>query len=480
MASAEAAPYAKVGGLGDVLASLPRALREFQVDVRLVIPAYGFIDRDHYGLESCFQFNVEDRRGVMDVEVFRHVNQGVIHYFLATWPFFGSDDSVYSVRDWDIPRFIIFNHIVMSFLDELVFHEDWRADVLHVHDWHMALSPFLVQNKRRVSEWNNLRSVLSIHNLDYQGADAGGWYWDRGIPARQTAMFTEPQQENNQLAIGIAYADFITTVSTTYAKDIQTKEKGQGLDALLRQRGDSLHGILNGIDMENYNPRLDDALLSPFDADNFVEHRPPNKRWLQKSAGLLESDDTFLIGMVSRLVWEKGVDLAIPALRALLTDSKVQFVALGVGDPQLEFALQQLADDFAWKAQVQLAFDEAYAQQIYAGCDAFLMPSRIEPCGIGQLIAMRYGALPIVRETGGLKDTVIHYDEKAGNGNGFVFQELSSSAIEQCLRRALSVFEEQPNVWQSLQKHAILGDFSWRRSAHQIANLYHQYAKGTS
>ena len=478
IASAEAAPFAKVGGLGDVIGSLPAALQEIAIDARVVLPAYGFIDKGQYSIERAFHFTAQDRHGPMEVEVFRTETRGIIFYFVAVWPFFGSDDSVYTVREWDIPRFVIFNRVVMHLLDELAEREGWRANILHAHDWHMALLPFLISLQRQFPRWRGLRSALSIHNIEYQGDGVGGWYWDRGLHPRHSPLLTERALVDNQLAIGIAYADFITTVSPTYSREIQHPSYGHGLDDLLRARSDDLYGILNGIDTELYNPALDDALESCYDSRSYREKRPPNKALLQRKAGLAENDDIMLIGIVSRLVWQKGLDLAIPALRALLADSPVQLVILGDGDDALAAEMQTLADDFARKAYAYLGFNAEFAQQIYAGCDVFLMPSRYEPCGIGQMVAMRYGALPIVRETGGLSDTVSNYDNASGeSGTGFVFLWEQPLAIERTLRWALKTFQEQPAAWCKMQLRAMERDFSWCVSAAIYADLYRKYAE---
>ncbi len=477
MVSAEAAPFAKVGGLADVLGSLPAALTQHSMDVRVVLPAYGTIDRRRFEIQHQFSFVTVDRHGPMEVEVYRSAWNGIIYYFLSTWPFFGSEDSVYTVRDWDIPRFITFNQAVKHFLELLRTQEKWQVDWLHAHDWHMALLPFMVDQLRQNSDWAKLKCALSIHNIGYQGNDAGGWYWDRGIPERQSHLLRDSPLSDNQLAIGIAYADFIHSVSPTYSREIQHPAYGHGLHGLLSERKDDLYGILNGIEVELYNPAVDGRIASRFDACNFATKRPKNKSALQQFSQLREDADCLLIGMVSRLVWQKGVDLALPALRSLLADSDVQLVILGEGDTILADEVRTLANDFSWKVHARLEFDEAFAQQIYAGSDVFLMPSRFEPCGIGQMIAMRYGALPVVRETGGLTDTVTNYDNAAGDtGTGFMFLWEQPIAIERTLRWALKTFQEQPVAWKKMQQRAMEADFSWQRSATQYANLYEHYS----
>src|SRR5262249_49820574 len=270
--------------------------------------------------------------------------------------------------------------------------------------------------------WGRVASVLSIHNMAYQGNNIGGWMWQLGIPGRNHPDLLWRGLTDNMMAIAIAYSDKVSTVSPRYAIEIQYPYMGYGLDDLVRTRGDNLVGILNGIDTDLWNPETDKLIVSNYNADNFVEKRPPNKRQLQIDAGVEQRDDVMLIGVVSRLVAQKGFDLALPALRRMLGDTDVQFVLLGAGDPNLDYEFWRLGKDFSWKAKVFQGYNAALAQRIYAGCDLFLMPSHFEPCGIGQMNAMRYGALPLVRETGGLADTVQNYDNgNADTGVGFVF-----------------------------------------------------------
>ena len=477
MASAEAAPFAKVGGLGDVMGSLPPSLLEQSVDVRVVLPAYGLIDKKQFGIEHQFSFVVEDRHGPMDVVVFQTEWKEIIYYFLSIWPFFGSEETVYTVSDWDIPRFIVFNCALIQLIEQLTTKEKWEVDFVHAHDWHMALIPFYVTHLRKTRKWNALKSAISIHNIDYQGNDAGGWYWDRGVPKRQSHLLREHQLLDNQLAIGIAYADFITSVSPTYSREIQHPHFGHGLDGLLREQVDQLYGILNGIDVDLYNPALDKSIKCCYDATNFTIFRHKNKQNLQRISDLQVDHEVLLIGMVSRLVWQKGVDLALPALRAILADSPVQLVILGEGDETLANEIAMLASDFSWKVHARLEFDEKFAQKIYAGCDVFLMPSRFEPCGIGQMIAMKYGALPVVRETGGLSDTVSNYDNASGEtGTGFMFLWEQPIAIERTLRWALKTFQDNQGAWKRMQKRAMESDFSWQASAAKYAELYEKYS----
>ena len=470
--AAEAAPFAKTGGLGDVVGSLPRVLRQQGIDARVLIPQYGIIPLDKYQIKPLFSFKLPRRTGTADVHIAHTEYQGVPIYFLRAWPYFDGGDYLYSTLEWDIPRFIFFSQAALGTAWELGNRLDWFPDVFHVHDWHTALVPFLIYESRYHERWARTASMITIHNLGYQGWNAGGYLWDAGVPPRRHPDLIYQDKTDNLFAIGLAYADELTTVSPRYAEEIQYPHFGEGLEGIIRARRHDLYGILNGIDTERYNPATDPALVRNYDLST-LELRIENKRALQHDSGLEVRDSTPLIGIVSRLVEMKGIDLAIPALRHLLTSENVQLVALGTGKDSIEFDLWQLGHYFHWKARTTIAFDPVLAQRIYAGCDLFLMPSRYEPCGIGQMIAMRYGALPVVRETGGLADTVENYDNgPADHGTGFVFLWEKPDAILGTLRWALQTYRYRQTAWQRMQKRAMSRDFSWSRSAEQYIARY--------
>jgi starch synthase len=474
-ASAEAAPFAKVGGMADVVGSLPGALRRLGADARVIMPAYGHIDHEKYGVEHWFSFTFSRKSGTTDVHVYRAEYEGVPFYFVQGWPFFHEGDKeTYSTWEWDMPRFIFFNQAALAVAWEIRQREGWFADVWHVNDWHTGLIPFLLTQSRSDPNWANVGSLLSIHNLAYQGESAGGWLWDLGIPPRTHPDLVYQNLTDNLLAIAIAYSDIVTTVSPRYAIEIQYPSFMQhGLDGLIRTRVDDLYGILNGLDVDAWNPETDPLLVSNYNADNFVEKRPPNKRQLQIEAGLEVRDNIPVIGIVSRLVWQKGFDLAIPALKRLLVSTDSQLVVLGSGEQDMEYQFWRLGQDFSWRAKVYQGYNAALAQHIYAGSDLFLMPSHYEPCGIGQMIAMRYGALPLVRETGGLADTVPNYDNGAADqGTGFVFTWEQPDAVFNTLRWAINTYHENKPAWERMQKRAMQTDFSWDRSAQEYIKLY--------
>lgn len=471
--AAEVAPFAKVGGMADVVGSLPAALREAKIDARVVLPGYGFIKHDKYKISHLFTFSVTLREGVADVKVYTTVYDGVPIYFLQAYPYFGNEQTVYTEWNWDSPRFIFFNQIVMGFMWEMNVRFNWFPDVAHVNDWHTGLLPFLIFQNRNDPRWSKLASVVSIHNMAYQGDHAGGWLFQAGIHGRHHPDLVYQDLTDNMLGIALAYSDMLSTVSPRYATEIQYPYMGYGLDGLIRTRINDLYGILNGIDVKLWDPATDPNITTHFSVNNFEEKRVLNKRYLQSSLGLPTRDDAFVIGVVSRLVWQKGMDMAIPALRRMLGQYDVQVVVLGSGEDDIEADLRQLERDYYVSTRCKLSYDGAVAQQIYAGCDLFLMPSHFEPCGTGQMVAMRYGALPLVRETGGLADTVENYDgDKAERGTGFVFQWEESEAVFGTLRWAYNTYKDKPEAWKRMQKRAMQHDFSWDVSARKYIEMY--------
>ncbi len=472
LASAEAAPFAKVGGLADVLGSLPGALRRLGGDARVIIPGYGFIDHLAFDIEPLASFEFSHRLGASDIHLYACEQAGTPCYLLQSAPYFGDEGEVYSAWDWDMARYIFFNQALMATLPQLEAHTGWRPAVVHVNDWHSSLLPFMLR-AHGDQDMAALATVLSIHNIAYQGQGAGGFLWNAGIQARQDPNLHALGLTDNLLGIGIAHSDMIATVSPRYADEIKYAYAGYELAPLIDKRADDLRGILNGLDCDAWNPATDPTLVANFDADNFASRRAPNKRHLQSFARLPVQDEIPLVGIVSRLAAQKGLDMALPALRNLLALRDMQLVVLGTGEPQLEQAFWQLDQDFGDKARAFLQFDGALAQQIYAGCDIFLMPSHFEPCGMGQMIAMRYGALPLVRETGGLADTVINYDDgDADVGTGFVFEWQEAQAVEGTLHWALDVYRDRQNAWRRMQKRGMSSDFSWDKSARQYIQLY--------
>lgn len=471
--SAEVAPFAKVGGLADVVGSLPAALQRAGVEARVLMPGYGMIPHEQHGIYHRFSFHFPHRNGTSHVHVYSGQRDGVWHYFLQFWPYFGQESGVYTEFAWDVPRFILFNQVAVAALWEIGRREGWMADIVHAHDWHTGLIPFLLADSRWKEEWRRVGTVMTIHNIAYQGNHVGGYMWLNGIPDRSHDLLKRFGLQDNMLGMGIAYSDIVTTVSPRYATEIQYSYAGYELASLVYTRRGDLRGILNGIDMAVWDPATDKHLIAHYDSESFEELRIINKRHLQSSLGLPVRDDVPLIGVVSRLTRQKGFDLALPALHQLLEEQDAQLVVLGTGDPDLEHDFWWLSQRFGDRVRALIKFDSALSQKIYAGCDLFLMPSHFEPCGIGQMVAMRYGALPLVRETGGLADTVQNYDGgPADTGTGFVFQWELPDAVLGTLRWAMTTYRTNPAAWRRMQKRAMETDFSWQVSAQQYIDVY--------
>ena len=438
--SAEVGPFAKVGGLADVAASLPRALAALGHDVRVVTPRHSPEPTGEIAASIPFGAG---RQAV--VRAVTSGGDGAAVYLIESEGLFPRPRVYGEVND--LERYLAFCQAVLELPKQL----GWPPDIFHCNDWHTAPIAFGLRNRAWGDAfYRDAACVLTIHNLRYRGPD-------------DFADF---------LCQGIYYADAVTTVSETYAREILTPEYGEGLDPLLQQRRDRLFGILNGLDYGEYDPARDPHLSVNFDAGSLGK-RLANKAALQQRTGLVSDASVPLVGMVSRLTEQKGMDLALEAAETLLSEGVVQFVLLGSGDEAYQRVFLDLARRHAGRAFVSIAFDQPLAQLIYGGCDLFLMPSRFEPCGLGQLIALRYGAIPVVRHTGGLADTVRHYEGPDSQGNGFVFQEYDAGALLDALRRALAVFR-RPDEWRRLQERGMNMDFSWRRSAQRYEAAYRQ------
>lgn len=444
---AEMAPLIKVGGLADVGGALPRALREIGLDVRVAMPLYNSIDRSHVTMKAGLPGN----RTLWETDV-----QGVPVYLLDVANAFGRED-VYGYDD-DNDRFLAFCDGLLDSAGTL----NWRPDILHMHDWH----PGLLATRLIASgdhPWASCARVCTIHNLGFTGA------FDESF-AREHELQIEDEALHSSLAQSIANADVITTVSPTYAREITTPDIGGDLAELLSARHDRLHGILNGLDQDVFDPMTDENLAVRFGAED-IDQRQANKLALQRQLGLAEDESIPIIGVVTRLFWQKGMDLAAPAIDELLQRRELQFVVLGQGDEEHERVLLELAKRHSKRVRVKVAFDAPLGQLIYGGCDIFLMPSRYEPGGIGQLIAMRYGAIPVVRRTGGLADTVTQYRASDDSGTGFLFDDATTEAVSEALETALTAYQDIDS-WRRLQVRAMQQDFSWQATAREYSALY--------
>jgi len=466
----EAYPYIKVGGLADVAGSLPFALRSlsakqaggYKLDVRLVLPLHRIAQNGLFTLRPLTDFTVTTKMGEIKAQAYESSLNGVPTYFIDGLPISRSD-FVYSPNpEIDREKYTFFSLAAL----ELARKMNFKVDIVHANDWHTALSVYAIRTIKEDTYYLNTKGILTVHNLPYMGGDSGELLDQYGF---QKLLDTSvPVWARTQaLPLGLWAADAIIPVSKTYAKEILTPEFGCGLQGLLQSRADVITGIINGLDLYQWDPAKDDLIISNYSVDN-LDARLKNKITLLQKLDLDRDPHKPLIGMVTRIDYQKGIDLTIKAL-PLLKVNNWQMVILGAGDESIEEELSQLQEKYPDQVRVILRYDNSLSHLIYAGSDIFLMPSRYEPCGLSQMIAMRYGSVPVVHATGGLKDTV----EKGITG--FTFDDSSSESQADALRRALKVFSE-PDKWLSLQRNGMKKDFSWTRSAIQYSILYRSIA----
>jgi starch synthase len=464
-AAAEMSPLAKVGGLGDVAGSLPRALRAGGLDVRVALPLHALIDRASLMLEAITSVEVASGSAHETATIYRTESRGVPVYLVEDERFFARE-RVYGYDD-DLDRFLFFCDALLAGAGQLGF----TPDVVHAQDWHAAM--LLTRLAGAASHaWARCGRVYTIHNLAQRGDFTRAWAQEHAIaPAQLTAPDALPREiALSCMAQGILHADRINTVSDTYAKEILTPEYGAGLDPLLRARAAAVSGIVNGIDYDEFDPKTDAALERNFTVDT-LDARAENKRALQEAAGLPESALTPLFGIVTRLFAQKGIDLVAKAFDGLLAERDAQLVVLGTGDADVHDMLQALETRYPDRVKIWLSFDPPLGQRIYAGSDCFLMPSRYEPCGLGQLISLRYGAVPLVRRTGGLSDTVRDAGASPGAGTGFVFDAATAADLRSACDRAIDTYADAAR-WRAIQERGMRQDWSWGRAAPRYASLY--------
>ena len=466
--ASEAVPFIKTGGLADVAGSLPKELAKMGVDARVILPKYSKIAEEYKAKMTHVGHifvPVSWRHKYAGVDMLKQ--DGVTYYFVDNEDYF-KRDGLYGYGD-DAERFSFFSRAVLNLLPLL----DFFPDVINSNDWHAALVNVLLKLEHQGDErYENIKTVFSIHNLKYQGI------FDKNVMDDVLGLdwkyFNNGDLEFNDsvnfMKGGIVYADVVATVSRTYAQEIQYPYFGEQLDGLLRTRGDKIAGIVNGIDYDVYNPETDKNLFVNY-GPNTLAMKNENKVKLQEQLGLPVDRNIPMIGLVSRLVAAKGLDLIVRVMDELLQAEECQFVLLGTGDKQYEDWFRGLQWRLPQKVSANIRFSNELAQRIYAGADMFLMPSEYEPCGLGQLIALRYGTVPIVRATGGLKDTVTSFNKYTGQGNGYSFNNINAHDMLFTIKTALADFRD-PNIWQHVVKNAIASDFSWHKSAQEYMNLY--------
>lgn len=465
-AVSECVPFVKSGGLADVAGSLPKELLKQGTDVRVILPKYGAIReqfKEKMTKQAALTVNVGWRSQYCGIESFTH--EGIIFYFIDNEYYF-KRDQLYGYFD-DGERFAYFNRAVLESLKQIGF----IPDIIHCHDWHTGMIPFLLKTEyQHKSGFESIRSVFTIHNLQFQGIlprhALDDLFGISDLYFHSEAL--EFYGNINVMKGGITAADKITTVSPTYRNEIQMEYYGEKLHGLLRKRSSDLQGILNGIDDDFYNPADDPFLYKNYNVSNLTG-KAVNKKKLQRQFGLPVQTDTPIIAMVTRLTKQKGLDLVKHVLHELLQDD-VQILVLGTGDKEFEHFFSGMEHAYPNKCKAYIGFDEELAHQIYAGADLFLMPSKFEPCGLGQMIAMRYGTIPIVRETGGLNDTVISYDPKHKEGNGFTFTNFNAHDMLYTIRRAIKYYHSAD--WEKIVFNAMELDHSWAQSAFQYNQLY--------
>ena len=458
--AAEADPFIKVGGLGDVAGSLPAALRslsndEFSVDVRLAIPFHPAMHID--GLRPLGMFNLIKGETELQVETTETTLKGVPVYLIGG-DLIRLNGSVYSSdANLDAEKYAFFSLAALEIPKQV----DWFPHILHANDWHTALCLYGSLARRWDGPWQHPAGLLSVHNLPFLGPEVGSILEAYGIKVAHTDL---PEWARTRpLPLGLWAADAIVAVSPSYAEEIMTPEYGSGLNDFLQARRDRVSGIVNGLDVGAFDPAMDDVLVAKFDSTS-LSSRSRNKLELQKRLGFTQNPDIPLVGMVSRMDVQKGVDLALSAIRSIKGNA-FQAIILGTGDSQIEKKAQKLEADLPGKFKIETRFDAKLARQIYAGADMLLMPSRYEPCGLSQMIAMRYGCVPVVRAVGGLKDTI------QNERTGFTFQKAHHLSLKQAMLKAFSVYAEKGR-WVELQRAGMEQDFSWAASAARYLELY--------
>lgn len=468
----ECYPFVKTGGLGDVMYALPKALVKQNCDVKVILPRYKCIPKQYQEkmvYKGSFQMDLCADGKSFYVGIMEYVWDGVVYDFIDNEEFFSSGNPYTNLID-DIPKYCYFSKAALAALNYM----DWIPDVIHCHDWQAALVPVYLRIKFVDTKLTSAKTVLTIHNLRFQGIYNIPTikYWS-GLPDyvfNKDALKTG-YEDANMLKGGLTYTNIITTVSNTYAGEIQNAYYGETLDAHLRYHSSKLRGIVNGIDYDIWNSYTDEMLYANYDITNVLEKKKENKRRMQEELGLVQDDHKFVIGLISRLTDQKGLDL-VNAVMTQIMDEHTQVVVLGSGDRRYEDSFRYY--EYTYKGNVcsNIMYDETRAHRIYAGADALLVPSQFEPCGLTQLIAMHYGTIPIVRETGGLKDTVEPYNMYSNMGNGFTFDRYDAGLLLDAINRAKSLYFLNRWCWDEMVQRDMDKNLSWDHSAKQYKALY--------
>ena len=477
-ASSEAVPYIKTGGLADVAGTLPAYFDREQFDVRIILPKYTCMEKKwQKDLVFLCHFYVDLGWRKQYAGLFKAEHLGVTYYFIDNEFYFGGAQPYHLIHE-DMEKFAYFSKAVL----EAIRHMDFAPDILHCHDWQTGLTPvYLKTIYQNDPKLKSLKTVFTIHNLKFQGRwHLRGMQDMTGLPEYLfTPEYLEFYGEGNCLKGGVIFSDLVTTVSPSYAAEIRTPEGGEGLDGLFRNRGSRLCGIINGIDEREYDPDNDPLIFSHFNADDpdLLEKKQANKTALQEEAGMPVNPKKFLIGIVGRMTDQKGFDIIAYMLEEMLSSGRYQFAVLGTGEERYQDMFRFFAGKYPDRIIVTVGYSVELAHKIYASCDAFLMPSLFEPCGLSQIISMRYGTVPMVRETGGLKDTVEAYNEYEKKGTGFSFANYNAHEMYGMILYAYDLYQNHPDEWEALMRRIMKLNFSWHTSVEQYAKLYRRLEK---
>lgn len=471
-AASECVPFVKTGGLADVCGALPKEFDKSYWDVRVVLPNYSCIPEEYRNkFEYVTHFYMSAGEYIQDkyVGVLKYEYQGITYYFIDNQEYFDSFLPYGDVR-YDIEKFTFFDKAVLSMLPLI----DFQPQIIHCHDWQTGLIPVYLKNEFQGNPffWG-MKSVMTIHNLKFQGV------WDiktmKNLSGLSDDLFSadklEFKKDANMLKGGLVYADYITTVSDTYAKEIQSAYYGEGLEGLLSARHFDMQGIVNGIDYEVYNPQTDPKIYTNYSSEDFRTKKWKNKVKLQEDLGLTVDKKKYMIGLISRLTDQKGLDLVDRVIEGII-DEHTQLVIIGTGEERYENMFRHFAWKYGDKISANICYSDDLAHKLYAAADAFLMPSRFEPCGLTQLISYRYGTVPIVRETGGLKDTVMPFNEYENTGTGFSFTNYNADEMLNTINYSKQVYFDKKRQWNQMVDRGIQADYSWKKSTGRYMNVY--------
>ena len=468
----ECYPFVKTGGLGDVMHALAKELSKKNCDVKVILPRYACIDQkwqEKMVYKGSFYMDLTSDGGQYYVGIMEYVNDGVVYDFIDNQEFFTSGNPYTSIIG-DIPKYCYFAKAALAALNYM----NWIPNVIHCHDWQAGLVPVFLRDTFRDSPVSSAKTVFTIHNLRFQGIfniDTFRYWTNLSYEVLSNDAIRSGRDDVNMLKAGISYSDAVTTVSETYAGEIQTTQYGEQLDGHLRYYSYKLRGIVNGIDCDIWNPATDKLLPYNYDVSNAIEQKRLNKLALQEELGLVKDENKMVIGLISRLTDQKGLDL-INMIVGDLIDGNTEVVVLGTGDPYYEGSFRYYEEIYKGYFCANIMYDEGRAHKIYAGCDCLLVPSAFEPCGLTQLIGMHYGAIPIVRETGGLKDTVEPYNEFENRGNGFTFDRYDAGLLLDAINRAKTCYFTQRNNFNEMVIRDMNKDVSWSTSADKYKALY--------